>query len=80
MWIFGLLMLAAGVNGLIPIASYATWQMPLWMSVTLIIVGGLVFIFADTLTRALVRNRLPPHPHQEHQIQQPSTLSPSRPE
>jgi phosphotransferase system glucose/maltose/N-acetylglucosamine-specific IIC component len=80
MWFVGLLCVGFGVNGLIPIASYATWQMPLWLSVTLIIVGGLVFIFANTLTRALFRNRLPPHPRPEHQGQQPSTPSPSRPE
>lgn len=80
MWFVGLLCVGFGVNGLVPISSYATWQMPLWLSLMLIIVGGLVFIFADTLTRALVRNRLPQHPHLEHQGQQPLIPLPSRPE
>lgn len=44
MWIVGLLFLAAGVNGLIPVTY--TWQMPLWMSIPLIIVGGLIIIFS----------------------------------
>jgi hypothetical protein len=64
MWIFGLLMLAAGVNGLIPIASYATWQMPLWMSVTLIIVGAIVLVISPSENAPTAkRAQRPPQAH-----------------
>lgn len=48
MLMFGGVLLALGINGLFPIAPYATWQMPLWMSVVLIVIGGLVITFAPS--------------------------------
>lgn len=45
LWWIGLLLLGAGVNGLIPVQY--TWQMPLWMSAALIFVGGLIVIFSS---------------------------------
>jgi len=64
MWIFGLLMLAAGVNGLIPIASYATWQMPLWLSATLILVGAIVLVISPSESAPEAkRAQRPPQAH-----------------
>jgi acyl-CoA reductase-like NAD-dependent aldehyde dehydrogenase len=60
MWIFGGVLLALGINGLIPVTY--TWQMPLWMSIPLIIVGALIVIFSnaeDTPTSSRAR---PPPP------------------
>ncbi len=46
MWIVGGILLALGLSGLLPAPSLSTWNMPIWMSLTLIAGGGLIFIFS----------------------------------
>jgi len=60
MWIVGGILLAAGVNGLLPVTY--TWQMPLWMSIALIVVGGLLFFTSSSLPKASrARRQQPEH-------------------
>lgn len=63
MLMFGGVLLALGINGLFPIASYATWQMPLWMSVGLIVIGGLLVTFSPS-GYTQEAEQVPPQPRQ----------------
>lgn len=63
LWWVGALILAAGVNGLLPVLE-GYWQMPLWMSGALILVGALVVIISPSSDAP--EEEPAPHPQPPH--------------
>lgn len=64
MWIVGLLCLGVGIGGFFP--TYGAWQMPLWLAVTLTVIGALVVIISPSSgTQEEEPAQRPPPPHQD---------------
>lgn len=71
MWIVGMMLLGAGVVGLFP--SYGSMQMPLWLAVTLTIVGGLVIVISPSSGTQAAKPA--PHPPKQHPDEHPYKAS-----
>lgn len=54
LWLVGLMCVAFGVYGFFPAPSQ-TWIMPLWLSIVLIIAGGVMMLRSGDITAAVDR-------------------------